>query len=57
MSVEENTEGTFEHNKSLLKRALLAPTCLQQSEEGSQQEKERMLGCKCQNVSSLATQE
>lgn len=31
MSVEKNTEGTFEHNKSLLKRALLATTCLQQS--------------------------
>lgn len=35
--MEENTEGTFEHNKSLLKRAVLAATCLQQSEEGSQQ--------------------
>lgn len=57
MSVEENTESTFEHNKSLLKRALLATTCLRQSEEGSQQEREKMPGCKCQIVSSLATQE
>ena len=37
MSLEENTEGTFELNKSLLKRTLLATTCLKQSEEGSQQ--------------------
>lgn len=44
MSVEGNTQGTLEHNKSLLKRALLAITCLQQSEEGSQQERERMPG-------------
>ena len=36
MSVEGDTEGTLEHNKSLLKRALLAATCLQQAEEGSQ---------------------
>lgn len=57
MSGEENTEGTFELHKSLLKRALLAATCLQQSEEGSQQKRKRMPSCKCQIVSSLATQE
>jgi hypothetical protein len=57
MSVEENTGGTFECNKSLIKRALLATTCLQQSAEGSQRKKGRMSGCKCQNVSSLEIQE
>lgn len=52
MSVEENTAGTFEHNKSLLKKALLAATCRQQSEEGSQQEQDSMPDSRCQNVSS-----
>lgn len=55
--MEKNTERTFEHNKSPLKRVLLAATCLQQSEEGSQQERERMPGCKCQTVPSFAIQE
>lgn len=54
MSVEENTEHAFQHN---ILCALLAVTCLQQSQEGSQQERERMPECKSQNISSLAIQE